>query len=215
MPESKRRKPKTKKPLTATVQVIVDDGPVEALEAAQADLEAARVELAASRERRVARYMLTVPAGDGDSPERRRLNAEVAADDEDEEILRPLRDAVTEAEGAVREATETFRFRALGRHSYDELVREHPPTDEDHELARSQSGSPDARAQYHTDTFAPALIAACLVDPPLSLDEVKSLWAEWNQAEAVEMFTTAYAVNHTRRTSSLGKGPGRTWSGVR
>lgn len=212
MPESKRRKPRQKKPVSQTVRVIVDDEPVEALAAAQEALQVAVDELAASGERRVGQAVLRatdVPA------DRARVAAEVTVAEEDEAILGPLREAVAAAEEAVAAATDVYRFVALGRHAFDELIRAHPPTDEDHADARATSGDPQAMAKFHGDSFGPALVAACCVDPELTVDDAKLIFDEWNHAETLELFAAAWAVNQTRRVASLGKASGPMWSGVR
>lgn len=52
---------------------------------------------------------------------------------------------------------QEFVFRSIGRLAYRDLVREHPPTDEQKKLV-----GPDFRLAFNPDTFQPALLAvAC------------------------------------------------------
>jgi len=97
-------------------------------------------------------------------------------------------------------------FRGIGRARYDALQERHPPTAEQQLKTKQQLGTDDKLA-WNPDTFPPALIAACLVEPKLTEEEVQRLWIsdEWNQAELATLITTALEVNSTRRTVELGK----------
>lgn len=118
-----------------------------------------------------------------------------------EKELRKLR-------ASVDEATVRMVFRSIGAKAYDALVDAHPPTDEDHEEIRSVLGT-TARAPYHGDSFAPALIGASLAEPVLSADEVQQIWDTWNREERTQLFNAALSVNsRARKVSDLGKGSG-------
>jgi hypothetical protein len=52
--------------------------------------------------------------------------------------------------------------------------RRAPPTDDDHDDTRRMTGRPEALARWHTDTFTPALIAACAVDPKISPEQAEA-----------------------------------------
>ena len=54
----------------------------------------------------------------------------------------------------------TLKYQAIGMRAYDRLVSKHPPKPEQ----RAEGSS------FDMDTFAPALIAACSVDPEISPD---------------------------------------------
>lgn len=91
---------------------------------------------------------------------------------------------VPNEDGDVEEVT--LLFRAIGAKDYDNLVSSHPPTMEQ-----------KAEGQYYNgDTFAPALVAACLAEPVLSEAQVKDIWtsSSWNRAEVMTLFTTALGV---------------------
>lgn len=102
------------------------------------------------------------------------------------------------------EAVVTFTFKSLPPHEYDALVNEHQPTPEQRRTAKA-SGD---RATFNGDTFPQALVAACLIEPTLSLDEVQGLWKDenWNSAELQALFVAALQVNSSRRTVDLPKG---------
>src|SRR3954471_16505238 len=60
----------------------------------------------------------------------------------------------------------TLKYQAIGMREYDRLVSKHPP-------------KPEQRvdgASFDIDTFAPALISACAVDPEITLAEAKEIW---------------------------------------
>lgn len=117
-----------------------------------------------------------------------------------EEVRQRLED-----EGAVA----YFKFRGIGRAAYEALVDRHPPTAEQRSQAKSKGLDGQA---WNPDTLPQALVAACLVEPKLSADEVDQLWASpnWNQAELAVLLTTAIEVNGTRRTVDMGKDSRRT-----
>lgn len=117
------------------------------------------------------------------------------------EIAR-LEGAVKTANAAVAEASVVLVFRSIGRRRYDEMVDEHPPTDEQQEKAKEQGGV----AGYNPATFLPVLISESLIEPLLTLEQVNALWDEWNNAEVMALINAAIEVNTTRRTADLGKG---------
>lgn len=108
---------------------------------------------------------------------------------------------------ASDEVCETFTFRAIGQARYDELLREHPPTEAQFSQWREQVSASPAMAlalpppSYDSETFDPALVAVCCVDPRLTEDE----WEEFrrdslNGGQWAEIVDNAIAVN-TARTS--------------
>lgn len=134
----------------------------------------------------------------------------------DPEAAAQLLEAEAELEAMEKQLEEAegvawFKFRGIGRAAYEALVDRHPPTGEQRTKAKAQGM--DAIA-WNPDSFPPALVAACLVEPALSADEVKMLWADenWNQAELAVLLNAAIEVNGTRRTVDLGKGWSRTRS---
>lgn len=93
--------------------------------------------------------------------------------------------AIPDGDGTMIEYV--FTLRAIGSKAYDVLVGMHPPTAEQKK----------EQAAYNPDTFGPALISACSVQPHLTPVEAKELWEsdEWSRGEVMELFVAAVEVN--------------------
>lgn len=103
-----------------------------------------------------------------------------------------------EAEQAVRDATLVFRLRALPRKgdgSYAALKSEHPPKKSDDEDVQKELGDPKAKATWHSDTFGPALVAACLIEPKVTLGQAEEMATDLNDGEWNSLFSAAIVVN--------------------
>lgn len=81
---------------------------------------------------------------------------------------------------------------ALSMKEYDKLLAKYPPTDEE-----ARKG-----LTYELDKFAPALIAASLIDPAMTLAQAKSLWTaeNWSRGDIEGIFTKVLQVNHRENT---------------
>jgi hypothetical protein len=82
----------------------------------------------------------------------------------------------------------TLRYQAIGMRAYDRLVAKHPP-------------KPDQRAEgssFDIDSFAPALIAACSMEPEISVGEAKKIWDsdEWSRGDVMVLFRNAVELNN-------------------
>lgn len=93
---------------------------------------------------------------------------------------------VTDDEGGQHEVKMTYQ--SIGAREYDKLVSKHPP-------------KPEQRvegAQFDLDTFAPALIARCCVDPEMSEQEAKEIWdsPDWSRGELMILFRHAVELNN-------------------
>lgn len=115
------------------------------------------------------------------------------------ETLARARAELVERDGIVR-----VWMRSLAPHAYDHLLAAHPPEKQHREQAKAMGGI----ATFNPDTFPAALIAASLVEPALSEDEVRSLYddPEWSTGDLTAMFNEALRLNSGRRTVSLGNG---------
>jgi hypothetical protein len=91
---------------------------------------------------------------------------------------------VPDVDGTVVE--HVMVLRAIGSKAYDTLVGMHPPTPE-----QKKDG-----AGYNPDTFGPALISACSLEPYLTPNEAKELWnsEQWSRGEVMDIFSTAVEV---------------------
>ena len=76
--------------------------------------------------------------------------------------------------------TLEMRMRAISSRQYDDLQAAHKPT----ALQREQG------AAYDVDTFAPALIAACSLEPKLTPDDAREIYNsdEWSSGEVGGLF---------------------------
>ncbi|MFI5800999.1 hypothetical protein [Streptomyces sp. NPDC051677] len=102
--------------------------------------------------------------------------------------------ALDEARRALAAGTLTLTFRALPRPAWEQLLREHAPTEEQADLGR----------EYNVETFPAALVSASSVDG-MSETEAQELLDSWSDADAKALFTAALLVNQTMR-ADLGKG---------
>jgi hypothetical protein len=120
-------------------------------------------------------------------------------------------EGLREAQESATEAAVTFRFRAIGRVELDHLMGEHPPTKEQTTTARREGkGAP----MWDGDTFPPALIAACCVEPAIDDKQAAEMWTspQWNAGELDALFMCAWLLCRQRKVVDLGKGSGQTTS---
>lgn len=117
--------------------------------------------------------------------------------------LERLKADLEAAQDAVAEATVEILLRGLPRDVYEQLLADHPPTDE-------QKGRDEV---YNVEAFAPALVAACHVELNEAGDEVRGMSASeaaelfgiLNQGDASALFSVAQLVCTAPRVG-LGKG---------
>ncbi|MGW3827772.1 hypothetical protein ACWEAF_37270 [Streptomyces sp. NPDC005071] len=110
---------------------------------------------------------------------------------------------LTRAQDALADATLKLTFRAVPRPVWEQLLRDHAPSE-------SQA---DQGMEYNVDTFPAALISACHVERDAGGAEVEGMSAAdaqelldtWADAEAKALFTAALVINQTLR-ADLGKG---------
>ncbi|MET7524713.1 hypothetical protein [Streptomyces sp900116325] len=110
---------------------------------------------------------------------------------------------LTRAQDALADATMALTFRAVPRPVWEQLLRDHAPTE-----AQADQGM-----EYNVDTFPAALISACHVERDaggtevegMSAAEAQELLDTWADAEAKALFTAALVINQTLR-ADLGKG---------
>jgi hypothetical protein len=96
--------------------------------------------------------------------------------------LRSKRRRLKTVEVQIDGETMEMSFAALSAHDMDRLQSKHVPTVE--QKARGMAFNPD--------TFAPALVAACSVDPRLSFEDAKEIWESeaWSSGELNFLFDT-------------------------
>lgn len=86
-----------------------------------------------------------------------------------------------EVHALMRDNLTTFRFRALGRKAWSDIKAKHPPRD-DNEL-------------WNPDTFAPALVAACAIEPEMALEDAEALFEVINASQVGDLWAAAYGAN--------------------
>jgi hypothetical protein len=82
----------------------------------------------------------------------------------------------------------TLKYQAIGMRAYDTLVSKHPPKPEQ----RAEGNS------FNIDTFAPALISACSVEPEITPAEAKEIWDsdDWSRGDVMVLFRNAVELNN-------------------
>lgn len=94
---------------------------------------------------------------------------------------------------AMRASEVVLRFQALGRTAYSDLLVAHPPRP-----GVAEDGS------WNNDTYPNALIAACCIEPVMTVEEVEELNELLNHRQRNELFNAAWGaqVGETRVPSS-------------
>lgn len=82
----------------------------------------------------------------------------------------------------------TLKYQAIGMRAYDKLVAKHPPNNDQ----RAEGSS------FNIDTFAPALIAACSMEPEITPAEAKEIWdsEDWSRGDVMVLFRNAVELNN-------------------
>lgn len=84
--------------------------------------------------------------------------------------------------------THVFRFRALPRPTYSDLLAQHRPR-------KNRTDGGEDEIDVNLDTFPTSLIAACCVDPPMSHEQASKLSAVVTNAQWDALFRGAFVVN--------------------
>jgi len=176
-----------KKPLTQSVTIVLDSEVAEQWDEANDALNNARNAIAVAERERAPRPRLA------------QLESDAADAEAKVEELRPI----------VREHSQDFRFRSIGRRAFEELIGQHPATAAQKAKALADN---DPEPAWNGETFAPALVAASMIEPPATEAEVIDLWndAAWSGPELLTLWAAALNVNNTRRVADLGNASGTT-----
>lgn len=104
-----------------------------------------------------------------------------------ESLLKKTPRTVTVEVSLGADAKASMLFKALGSKAYDELIAEHPPTSAD----KKDGGV------WNSETFPPALIAECSLEPRMSVEDAASLWKseDWSRGELFDIFTRLVRLN--------------------
>ena len=99
------------------------------------------------------------------------------------------------------------RLQGLPKVTFEELVRQHAPSDKQKKewTEAGMRGEP----AFDTDTFPPALVAACSIDPPLTEENTKEMWlaedSVWPAAVLKALFNVAHRLSTSDGIVNLGK----------
>jgi hypothetical protein len=93
---------------------------------------------------------------------------------------------LSDGNGSTNEVT--LKYQAIGMRAYDRLVSKHPPNKE-----QQAEG-----ASFNIDTFAPALISACAVEPEISPSQAREIWDsdDWSRGDVMVLFRNAVELNN-------------------
>lgn len=92
-----------------------------------------------------------------------------------------IAERIKDARERMTAAEVEFTFRALGAKAWSDLVAQHP-------------GKTDDEA-WDAETLAPALVAACAVDPAMTQPEVDELFEALNVGQRQQLIDAAWQVN--------------------
>jgi hypothetical protein len=101
---------------------------------------------------------------------------------------RKVAEQIRQVEAEMREHTHPFAFRALPSHEYRALVEQHPPRDDD---------QLDALYGANMSSFPHAVISACCIDPPMTVEQVEQLCEVLTDGQAMDLFMTAATLNRS------------------
>lgn len=96
-------------------------------------------------------------------------------------------------ESQAEESRVRFTLEAVTHRAYQALRAEHPPTKEQIEKAAAQGGTDEPA--FDPNTFAPALVAAQLVDPqPASAEEFTGFWDSISDGQLTRLWLAAIGI---------------------
>ncbi len=127
----------------------------------------------------------------------RRLTTSLEAAPDDTDLAADLNTATTalaRAQAAFDEIAIVLRFQALRRPDWEDLKRNHPPTEDQAEES----------LVVNVETLAPHLIAASSLDG-ITTEDAAYFLTEWSEGEASSLFNAAWNIQSGTRMD-VGKG---------
>lgn len=142
-----------------------------------ADINARR-----TRRRRTAWVVLDQAVYDQAAELSRRIDQEAALDEalNRAPVAPGLRQELEDLQKRADEDAVAFVFQEIPRREFQAMIDAHPSKKKDE--------------RWSQETFPPALLAAACVDPPLTEADASTIWNDWGQAVAWELFAAAFAV---------------------
>lgn len=127
----------------------------------------------------------------------RRIELTLAETPDDADLKKELAAAVTDLEKAKADFDEVaipLEFQALRRPDFEELKKNHPPTE----------AQAEDNLVVNVETIGPVLIAACSLDG-ITVEDAEYYLTEWSEGEAGALFNAAWNVQ-TGARMDMGKG---------
>jgi len=112
-----------------------------------------------------------------------------------EATIDDARERVKRAKDEAAKSTRVIELRAIDAMAFDKLVEKHPPNDDQRRR----------NLAWNQETFVPALIAVCSVEPSLSEEQVCQLRERWNRGEMQQLWETCLNLCTRHRVADLGK----------
>lgn len=136
----------------------------------------------------------------------------VVVDHEKAELAEAVGLASDLREAMLDEASVKMTFRSIGRKAYVELVDRHtkvvtpatPPVPTD------EPDVEEVAPQLDYETFIPELVAACCIDPVMTVDETTEILDGWSAIDVTELYVTCMQLCNKTRVGELGKGSSQT-----
>jgi hypothetical protein len=133
---------------------------------------------------------------------KRMWDAAVFSDDEDR--MAKAKEALEKARQLVIDNGVEVVMRSCGRSVWEDLKEKHPPLPE--QIAEVRKQNSEAVLDYNWKTFPVPAIAASVIQPEMTEEQVQELWdsEEWNEAECARLFQMALQANTRHHTADLG-----------
>lgn len=104
-----------------------------------------------------------------------------------------LADEIEQLRTEALAATVTFVLQGVPAHVEEALQEKYPPTSEQREIAKREN----FHLPYDPDTFQPALLAACCIEPTgMTMDDWNGLWAGFTDGQRARFRQALGMVNH-------------------
>ena len=128
------------------------------------------------------------------------LESTIADDVEQNRTARApkIADRIVELEEEIESSVKTYRVGSLTFRGYNELLAAHPPTRaqlKDHVARSGDDWRTRTVLDHNPDTFRPALISACSIEPELSVQEANDLEDELPPDQLDLLYQTCLALN--------------------
>lgn len=188
------------------LSVVLDDEKADEYEFARDALAAKRAELVGTASNRAAGVRALMPAVPTDE-QLAQAFGNLTKQDEDA-LAEPIA-RLEAAEKALEKATVRFTLRAIPRAEWKALKKQHPPESDEDSADWEANGGGDAKPEYSLDGIARDLLAASIVEPPLTRVAIDEMFdsGEWSDPELDNLRNHALLAQGTYRADPKGPPP--------